>query len=253
MTKDLASKIDSANLAGHLAEDLHQLASTVADIRPLHPQQLHYQIDFAQRTILGEVLEPQEQQAHWWQTGLYLINDIAKRDPGLHQSVVKLTERLSKELTTRLGPYDQVSLREITSQTLLGICILSELMVHPQNTFVAPNVYSIAQAQYHPTAWLRAIYAGSAPVGFIMLDDNADKPEYFLWRFMIAPHFQGHNYGAQAIAELVNYVKTRPCATELMVSYIDHQEGPANFYARQGFQETGEIIDGEVLARLELT
>ena len=81
---------------------------------------------------------------------------------------------------------------------------------------------------------------------------NAEKPEYFLWRFMIAPPFQRRGFGAQAIARLIDYVKSRPNATELFVSYIDHEDGPAAFYRGLGFRETGEVEENEIMMRLDL-
>ena len=57
---------------------------------------------------------------------------------------------------------------------------------------------------------------------------------------------------AQAIAHLVDYVKSRPGANELYVSYIDHEEGPAGFYRGLGFRETGEVDEEEVEMKLEL-
>lgn len=51
---------------------------------------------------------------------------------------------------------------------------------------------------------------------------------------------------------LVDYVRGRPGAKELLVSYIDHEEGPAGFYRKLGFTETGEVEDNEVIMRLNL-
>ena len=99
----------------------------------------------------------------------------------------------------------------------------------------------------------RSVYAGKEPVGFIMLDDDEVKPEYYLWRFMIAPPFQRKGFGAKAIARLIEYVKTRPAASELLVSYIDHEQGPKMFYRGLGFVETGVSDGNEVQMRLDLS
>ncbi len=82
-----------------------------------------------------------------------------------------------------------MSLREISAETLAAIL---ELEVSPEQTpYVATNAKSIAEAHFHPEAWFRAIYAGSTPVGFLMLHDENMSPNprqtdyYFLWRFMV--------------------------------------------------------------------
>ena len=149
-----------------------------------------------------------------------------------------------------LGPYDTVTLQEITARSVGGICLLSETLRAPQKYAVAPNAYSLAQAHFYPQAWYRAVFAGKAPVGFIMLSDEPEKPEYFLWRFMIAPHFQGRGYGRAAIERLVDYVRTRPGATELLVSCILGEGSPAGFYEQVGFVSTGEMEGVELILKM---
>lgn len=87
----------------------------------------------------------------------------------------------------------EVQLREITAETVRQII---KLEVAPdQHQLVASNAVSIAQAYFEPKAWFRAIYANEEPVGFIMLFDDPDKPEYFLWRLMVADGHQRKGYG----------------------------------------------------------
>jgi diamine N-acetyltransferase len=250
--QELIDKFRLAEFPTDLSELLERLIQAADALRPVYPAEFLYQVNFAERTILREVLEPDERAHHWWQTGLYIIRQgLAEHqppDPELDEAL----DELFVQLEARLGPYDEVSLREIDSDSVNGICLLSELMTYPQTTFVAPNAWSLAQALFHATAWYRAIYAGKAPVGFIMLDDNAVKSEYYLWRFMIAPQFQRHGFGAKAIELLVDYVKARPGAKELRVSYIDHEAGAGPFYRRQGFKETGKVDEGEVEMLMEL-
>lgn len=143
-----------------------------------------------------------------------------------------------------------VELREVTRETVRRIC---ELRVAPDQTrFVAPNAVSIAEAYYAPNAWFRAIYAGDEPVGFVMLSDDVAKNEYFLWRLMIADGQQGKGYGRRAIELLIDEVRTRPGATELKTSYVPGEGGPEGFYRGLGFEPTGELDEGEVVARRTL-
>ena len=144
----------------------------------------------------------------------------------------------------------EVSLREITQETVRAIC---RLQVGPgQDRFVAPNAVSVAQAHFEPRAWFRAIYAGEEPVGFMMLYEDREKPEYFLWRLMIAAEHQGKGYGRRALELLVERVRGLPGAAELGTSYDPAEGGPAGFYKGFGFVETGEVLDGEVVCRLPL-
>ena len=145
-----------------------------------------------------------------------------------------------------------VSLREITSETVVQICKLSDTLSEQQQKMVAPNAISIAQAHFSDKAWFRAIYADEMAVGFIMLYDDSENPEYFLWRLMIAGPYQGKGYGRKAIELLVEYVKTRPGAKELSTSYVSIEGGPEGFYRKMGFEPTGEVDDGEIVVRLTL-
>ena len=144
----------------------------------------------------------------------------------------------------------EVALVEVTGETVRSIC---RLEVGPnQFAFVAPNAVSFAEALFEPHAWYRAIAADGVPVGFVMLYDDPEEPVYFLWRFMIDGRFQGKGYGARAMTLLIEDVRTRPGATELKTSWVPGEGSPEGFYRRLGFEPTGEIDEGEVVARLVL-
>ena len=144
-----------------------------------------------------------------------------------------------------------VSLREITKETLRPFLKMN--VAESQQNMVANNAVSIAQAHFEPHAWFRGIYADETPVGFIMLYDDPDEPVYFLWRLLVAEEYQGLGYGRKAIEQLVEYVKTRPHATELKVSHVKEVPGnPGPFYEKLGFEYTGEEEGSELVMRLAL-
>jgi diamine N-acetyltransferase len=144
-----------------------------------------------------------------------------------------------------------ITLLEITQDTLWPIMNLT--VSENQRSFVAPNANSIAEAYYSKEAWFRGIYLGKEPVGFVMLYVDTDKPEYFLWRLMIDKEHQGKGYGYQAMEQIIEYVKTLPEAKELLTSYVPGDGNPAPFYYKLGFEETGDILDGEHVLRLDLS
>lgn len=144
----------------------------------------------------------------------------------------------------------EVTLREVTKETVRAIC---DLKVSPaQESYVAANAVSVAEAYFTKEAWFRAIYAGDTPVGFVMLYDDPDKGEYYLWRYMIDARYQGRGYGKKALEALITHVRTRPNATELFLSYVPGEDSPAEFYRKLGFVETGKEEDGELEMRLAL-
>ena len=142
-----------------------------------------------------------------------------------------------------------VTLEEITAETVRAVCALE--VAPDQRGFVASNAVSIAEAHFEPKAWFRAVYADEEPVGFAMLYEDAEKREYFLWRFMIAAGHQRKGHGRAALDLVVGHVRARG-AKRLLSSYVPGDAGPAEFYRRYGFVETGEVDEDELVIRLDL-
>lgn len=143
-----------------------------------------------------------------------------------------------------------VSLRPITADNLHTVMRLQ--VASHQDQFVAPNTASLAEAAYEPLAWPRAIYADETAVGFVMLYDDPFTPEYYLWRLMIDARYQRLGFATRAVQQLVDYVVSRPNASELRVSYVPGEDSPHSFYTRLDFVDTGEVHAGEHVMRLDL-
>jgi diamine N-acetyltransferase len=150
----------------------------------------------------------------------------------------------------RPAPDATVDLREVTGETVRAVCLLH--VAPDQRHLVAPNAVSFAEALFEPKAWYRAVVADDVPVGFVMLSIDEAAPEYYLWRFMIDQRYQGRGYGRAAILQLIEHVRTLPDATELLVSWVPEAGGPEPFYRGLGFEPTGEVDEGEVVARYRL-
>lgn len=143
-----------------------------------------------------------------------------------------------------------VTLREIDRDNVRSVITLETKP--DQKQFVAPNATSIAEAHFSPAAWMRAIYADDTPVGFVLLSDDAEKSDYYLWRYMIAGEYQGFGFGLRALRLVIEYVRGRPGAKEFRLSYVPGEGAPRDFYARLGFVDTGERHGPENIMRLVL-
>jgi diamine N-acetyltransferase len=64
---------------------------------------------------------------------------------------------------------------------------------------------------------------------------------------MIDRRYQGRGFGARALERVVDHVRTRPGATELLVSCVPGEGGPGPFYEKLGFAYTGDVDDGELV------
>jgi len=50
--------------------------------------------------------------------------------------------------------------------------------------------------------------------------------------------------------QVIEYVKTLPRATEFFLSFMPGKGNPQGFYSKLGFEETGDMEDGEIIMRL---
>ncbi len=129
-----------------------------------------------------------------------------------------------------------------------------------QERLVSTVAGSLEQAVEHAYAnpWYRAAYVAGEPVGFVMLSWNAPpRPPgvigpWFLWKLIVDARHQGKGYGAEIVRQVAALVAAEG-ASELLTSYVPGGDGPAGFYRRLGFAETGQVDpDGEIVVRLAL-
>ena len=120
---------------------------------------------------------------------------------------------------------------------------------------------AVNEAHACPRMW--SAYDGEQLVGFVMISDGI-PPErlasdddligpYYLWRLLIDKRHQRRGYGTAVLDEIVAYLRTRPGADVLWTSAAQGAGTPQPFYERYGFVPTGEIVNDEVVLRLDLT
>ncbi len=154
------------------------------------------------------------------------------------------------------APHD-VTLVEITPHNTHAV---QRLRTHrTQERMVAPVLQSFADALVPevvdgaPLApWSRAVEADGDLVGFVMVaEPTAAHPEPYLWRLLVDRLHQRRGIGDRILDLLVEQCRAWGVAS-LVTSWVDGVGSPRPFYERRGFVPTGEIIDGEVEARLTL-
>ena len=251
MEEELAAQIAAADIPLDLKVAFSGYLQAFEALKPSLPLRLQHRFHNWLEQMLAEASDP-ALRTHWWETALDLIAKAVEPLGPSGATLIAALQQLAPQLMAHLGPYTEVTLREITEDTVVTICRLSDTLTEPQKFMVAPNAMSLAQALFNKKAWYRAIYAGKAAVGFLMLWDDDEEPDYFLWRFMIAAPCQGRGYGAQAIQRLVEYVQTRPNAKELGVSCELGPGSPEQFYVRQGFVSTGAFLSDELVLKKPL-
>jgi diamine N-acetyltransferase len=148
-----------------------------------------------------------------------------------------------------------VSLRPLSGSNRQAV---EALRVSPsQEQFVSSVADSLLEAAEHPDAhalyW--AVYAEDTPIGFVMIADEVDNPDYipqYLWKLLIDERYQGQGFGTATLDLIVEYFRGRPGVEVLNTSAGQGDGSPVTFYERYGFERTGEVRFGEVMLRLKL-
>ncbi len=121
-----------------------------------------------------------------------------------------------------------------------------------QKSFVATNVYSLAQAWvFMRTAFPFAIYADDIMVGFVMMGYFEEKGCYDVWRFMIDERYQHRGYGRVALKLSIDYLVKEFHPGEIYLSFEPENTVAEKLYSSMGFVRTGEVDDGEIVMCLQ--
>ena len=144
-----------------------------------------------------------------------------------------------------------ITLREINEENYEE-CIALDVN-EEQRAFVASNIYSIAQAYiYRETVKLFGIYAEEILRGFVMLNLEKEKDEYWICRFMIDKNYQRIGYGKEAMKEIVEFLK-KEGTRNIKISFEPENIPAMRLYSACGFKETGEVDeDGEIIMELKV-
>jgi diamine N-acetyltransferase len=148
-----------------------------------------------------------------------------------------------------------VSLRPVTDDNREEV---EALAVTPdQRRFVSGVRESLLEAAAEPGAhalyW--AVYDDETPVGFVMIADEVDGPDYiahFLWKLLIDQRYQRRGFGTATLDLIVEFFRDRGVGA-MWTSAGEGEGSPVAFYERYGFERTGELHGNEVLLRLEIS
>jgi diamine N-acetyltransferase len=143
-----------------------------------------------------------------------------------------------------------VTLRDITADNWRAC---ADLRVAPeQEDFVASNAWSLAQSKYEPELIPLGIYDDETMVGFLMycpVDLRVGRV-WNIYRLMIAHDQQGKGYGRRGMDLLLARLRAIPGYAAVLISFVPQNQAARQLYASLGFEDTGEIEDGEIVYRL---
>lgn len=148
-----------------------------------------------------------------------------------------------------------INLKEIINENWIE-CIRLTTNEDNSNTvfqkFVASNALSIAQSKIQEGWTIRAIYEENTMVGFTMYGYSVENKFYEICRLMIDHKFQRKGYGIKAMLIVIDEMRSNKDCKEVFLSFDPQNEGAKKLYEKVGFVNTGEIIDDELLYKLNL-
>jgi diamine N-acetyltransferase len=129
-----------------------------------------------------------------------------------------------------------------------------------QQDFVSSNVYSIAESHFgfdeegHWDLFPYGLYLNDEPVGFAMtgLNINHSRFQGLILRLMVDERYQGRGYGREAMRVMTEMFLANEHVKAVCISYAPENDAARKLYASFGFMETGEMLESEVLAVLQL-
>jgi diamine N-acetyltransferase len=148
----------------------------------------------------------------------------------------------------RVNASSGIELRPVTAENYRA-CIALEVLPE-QRTFVAPNLNSLAEAYVYPAAEARMVYRGEEPVGFVLFHPvTPDRPAdgHCIVRFMVDHRFQGEGIARPALRAAVDFIVREHGADRVRLSVVPENERARALYRSEGFIETGDLDDGELV------
>jgi diamine N-acetyltransferase len=145
-----------------------------------------------------------------------------------------------------------IQLRDLTRDNWRACASLA--LPAQQEKWVAPNVWSIAEAGFEPHYRPRVIDLGGKIIGFLMYCPETDPPDptlFWLFRFMLAPAYQARGHGAEAIRLALGEMKAAG-ATRVRTMHKPDNVSASTLYRRLGFREIGRLEDGDTELELAL-
>ena len=123
----------------------------------------------------------------------------------------------------------------------------------PDDTYIASNLYSIAESQFYPKAVSRAIYVDDQMVGYAMFGEDEERSNvYWIDRFMIGRGFRRKGYAVDGVSMIAE--RARAGGYERIESSTEPENAPMQrCFEKCGFRTDGEVRDGEVVYYRDLT
>ncbi len=144
--------------------------------------------------------------------------------------------------TPCITPMPSIELRPITVDNWKACIALS--VDASQQHFVPSNLYSIAEAQFYPSARSLAIYSPMhGLVGYVLYGIDVTSGLWKVFRLMIDQRYQRHGYGRAALRAVIAEIVAQALDTPILVTFHHENHAAHQLYRSVGFIDIDQRDD----------
>jgi len=141
---------------------------------------------------------------------------------------------------------ETLAVMELTADNIEAVLAVAPLRgqlrhVNPVSWYVARSAY---QGVWHPVGLATG---DGAVVGFAEWAFDDSDSTYALGGIVLDAAHQGRGLGRAVLDALVAHVRAQPVHGAVVLTVHDDNERARALYRRYGFEETGELLDGELV------
>lgn len=136
-----------------------------------------------------------------------------------------------------------ISFKEITEENYREVLKIKQSEEQKAKKFVADVVYSLADAYIYRNDGMThpwAIYREETLVGFILIEENTEDKQYFIWRMIIDEKYQQQGIGSAVIDLAIEKAKAHPQLEKVVADYVEGNEVMKKLLLKKGFVQTNE-------------
>lgn len=145
------------------------------------------------------------------------------------------------------APLVNVTLAEVTRHNWRAVAEVEPR--HDQRRFVAPVTRYLCLGLYDGVWHSLAVEHDGDVVGHVMWAFDPEEGAHWIGGVVIDAGRQGEGLGRQTMNALMRHLEVTEDATAFALSYQPQNLPARSLYASLGFEETGEVVDDEVVAR----
>lgn len=137
----------------------------------------------------------------------------------------------------------KLSFREITEENYRDVLKIRQTKEQEEKKYVANVVYSLADAWLYRNDGMThpyAIYRQETLVGFILIEEDTEDNQYFIWRMIIDEKYQHQGIGSAVVDLAIEKTRAHPQLEKVVADYVEGHDIMKKILIKKGFVQTNE-------------